>query len=410
MKHGSIRALIWSGISVVVITAILCGLWTHKKNRTENAFHTAPQGIPNSRAPQLLWDFTAPLSKEPALQEDVKEQVREQIVPITHTSEQVLFTSAVRGAFYPGVPMNSQLAITAVQYSSNRSQVEGPWSFLAIETNGTLELFQNPYGDSVLRSFRPLGSTADLLLSDAEGGEQGEDRHFLRVISAANHSVQLVQSVGIAAISDCAGYGHGTVDDRIFYAQEVANKAGIMPLREHFYKACGDGGNFRSIGSDARNAEQAFLSLPSFTSPSATAGHTASLSDEPLSSNNVPSRHDGCYVPHGALVKGQAAQTRIQFAAKLQAIVDQRVGPAMVAVRAGPPENSWLLVSSLRANEELVRRAETRLDTPEQRASLCLRGFDSASFIVYDDEKHYEELGSFKTDAGEALRVLKSAE
>lgn len=219
---------------------------------------SAPQAA--QVAPQLLWDFTGPYT-QPDLPQSLKDKITEQIWPITHTSDKVIFTSEVRGAFYPGAAAGSQTAVAATQYSQERSEAEGPWSFLIIQTDDNLELFQNPYGTAVLRAFRPEGATADLLLSDADGGEQGEDRHFERVISVASHSIQLVRSIGLADISDCAGIApHGNVADRIYFTSTVHGSIAAIS-REHFYRNCTTR-TFQPLKSDLEDVEQLLLTFP----------------------------------------------------------------------------------------------------------------------------------------------------
>jgi hypothetical protein len=215
---------------------------------------------PQPEEGQLLWGFTLAHGREAELPTELKNRITDQIWPITHTSGPVIFTSSVRGAFYPGQPEGSQVAISAIQESPERSHVEGPWSFMAMETGDRLELFQNLYGSEVLRSFRPKGASVDLLLTDAGGGNQGEDRRFTRIVSVSNGGVQLVSSIGITYISNCASGARESyvVADQLFISNSDAS---AVPFEKHFYKTCSSSSTFHPVTSEARDAEQVLLSL-----------------------------------------------------------------------------------------------------------------------------------------------------
>jgi hypothetical protein len=113
-------------------------------------------------------------------------------------------------------------------------------------------------------------------------------------------------------------------------------------------------------------------------------------------------------VPHGALLPGETPETRAKFVADLQTEADRQYGRA-VSVGALPPENSRIVIAGLQANQDPVRRIARGFHGLDMRASLCLRGFDSVTFIAfYESGKRYETLESFTTDAGDAEEALKT--
>jgi len=260
------RKVRWAGLTLLVLAGVLLATmgWHFLaifNMRGGGGPTSITPSVTENQAPQLLWDFTSPRPVQPNLSEDLKKRIIDQIWPITHTTEEVLFTSSVRGAFYPGVPADSQLAIAAVQNSVNRDQVQGPWSFLIIETGSDLELIQNPYGTDLLRAFRPAGAHSDLLVADTVGGEQGEERHFARVLSVANHAVQVVATLGISEFSNCESFGAiGHVADRILYSYTPSSGLTVQS-RQHLFQACGGDARYRPLSSNSPDAEEALLAL-----------------------------------------------------------------------------------------------------------------------------------------------------
>jgi hypothetical protein len=185
-----------------------------------------------------LWDFTTshgdvegpPKPVNILVPVKIRQEINAAIVRQGGPSDEVSVFSVSEGTFTEGAP--KQKLYTTWQFGPN--MVENT-SFFALYTNGKLKLIRNQYEGRVLRTIRLPDADVDYLVLDADGGSNGDNLDYLRVVSLRDGELpKVIADVGLTSDDYCASatVGASWVASKVFY-RPAGTAMEILPFDQY---------------------------------------------------------------------------------------------------------------------------------------------------------------------------------
>jgi hypothetical protein len=292
-------------MGAVVLTSVVCSTpfllkeW-HSQSNPGTSLETnfaevkaeaaAPISVP-VETHVLLWDFRTDATDKP-VPETVKLRLREAVEPLSGHPEALTFQGPIEGRFTdPNI--KQQLYIVSLDWlTAERSHADGDRVF-AVVLQQQPRVWELEGGGAGLRSLTISRALPDLLVTSPMWSGQGQTQGVLRIFSLADQQVKAIAATPVAYEEDCADAGTGTVADRVFI--DVNSRGNIsFSAREHWFRPCGGGIAYRSIGSESENAEEALIRMKPLSNSEGTAPMEGDMSAAvPIAGENVQTLANG---------------------------------------------------------------------------------------------------------------------
>jgi hypothetical protein len=420
-----------AGLGLMIAIAVII------HDRRNNQAAATPPVLP-------LWDFTTlhGARKEPLVPVKIRRKIDAAVMRQGGSSDAVLIGSLAEGMFTEGG--KKQKVYTTFQYG--RSEV-GHISFFALHTDGNLNLIPNQYDGIVLRTVRLPDADVDYLVVNSEGGNNGDDLDYMRVVSLRDGEVpKVIADVGITSDNSCASGGPGAfmVASKVFY-RPAGTAMEILPFEQYtapcipntkftFLKTTQDDAqkvelplvdaDRRKVKARAQTAESdgqadiytrdqatqtaaipTMAPTPDLPNSQSRESHTVTTPAESEAAQAQPSpKFTNCY--DNSFLRTaykETSETRQQFALGAA----EKLEASGIYVSARGEDNKYLLMVATPDNEDALRQFAAGMESNvSAHANFCVQGFAEVQFIIRDANMNQKLIQKFQTNFSQSWQYL----